>query len=73
MGLAGAAGEEVAQFPPDHEADELVHGAVFGSMLAGVLAVPQHHHPVGDLEHLVQLVRDEDDRDALGLELALSP
>ena len=32
------------------------------------LAAPQHGDPVGDLEHLVQLVRDEDDRLALRLQ-----
>ena len=32
------------------------------------LAAPQHGDAVGDLEHLVQLVADEDDRQALALE-----
>ena len=35
-----------------------------------LLAAPQHGDAVGDLEHLAQLVRDEDDRDALGGERA---
>jgi hypothetical protein len=34
------------------------------------LAVAEHGDPVGDLEHLVQRVGDEDDRLAVGLELA---
>ena len=35
-----------------------------------LLAAAQDADPVGDLEHLVQLVRDEDDRHPLGLQVA---
>ena len=35
-----------------------------------LLAAPQHGDPVGDLEHLVQLVADEDDRLAVGPQAA---
>ncbi len=37
------------------------------------LAAPQHGDPVGDLEHLVQLVADEDDRHALALKTLEDP
>ena len=35
-----------------------------------LLAAPQDGHAVGDVEHLVELVRDEDDRRALGRQRA---
>ncbi len=35
---------------------------------ANLLSAPEHSDPVGDLEHLVQLVADEDDREALARE-----
>ena len=37
------------------------------------LAAPQHGDAVGDLEHLVELVRDEDDRRAVGLQRRAAP
>ena len=37
------------------------------------LPAPQDGDPVGDLEHLVQLVADEDDRHALALEALEDP
>ena len=49
------------QVPPDHHPGE--GGRVgFGRLhRSDPLAVPQHGHPVGDLQHLVELVGDEDD------------
>ena len=41
-----------------------------GSTVRDRGAAPDHGDLVGDREHLVELVRDEDDRQALGLELA---
>ena len=37
-------------------------GGLGGDHLAHVLALAQHHHAVGDVLHLVQLVGDDDDR-----------
>ena len=46
----------------DHEAREaLLRRALRGQRL-DQLAAAEHRDPVGDLEHLVELVRDEDDR-----------
>ena len=41
-----------------------------GDQRAGDAAVAQHGDPVGDLDHLVDVVRDEDDARALGHEVA---
>ena len=52
---------------PHHEARE----AGLGRALAGtvsIFAASEHGDPVGDLEHLVQLVGDEDDRHAFAVE-----
>jgi hypothetical protein len=54
----------------DHHLGDLFAGGVGGVHGADDPAVAQHGDPVGDLEHLVQRVGDEDDRLALGLELA---
>ena len=44
---------------------QLELGDVLGHALPDQRAVAQHRHPVGDLEDLVEEVRDEHDRDAL--------
>ncbi len=60
---------DVAQIPADHHPDEDV-GVDFRDVLrADVFAVPEHRHPVGDGEDFVELVGDEDDSHAVGLEL----
>ena len=46
---------------PDHELGELLLGRTFPRQRLDLLAAPENGHPVGDLEHLVQLVADEDD------------
>ena len=38
--------------------------------VADVLALAQHGHAVGDLQHLVQLMRDDDEGLAVGLHVA---
>ncbi len=50
---------------PDHQPGELLLGRPSGRQRLDLLPAPQHRHPVGDLEHLVQLVADEDDRHPL--------
>ena len=50
----------------DHQARELRLGRARGRHSPDRLAVAQHDDLVADLEHLVQLVGDEDDRFALG-------
>ena len=52
----------------DHEPRERLLGRALGRDGVDALAAPQHRHAVGDLEHLVELVRDEDDRRAVGLQ-----
>ena len=54
----------------DHHPCEAVLGRAFARDGVDPLAAPEHRDPVGDLEHLVQLVADEDDRLAVGLQAA---
>ena len=54
----------------DHHLGHLVGVGVGGGHGVDHLAVAEHGDPVGDLEHLVERVGDEDDRLAVGLELA---
>ncbi len=49
----------------DHQARELRLGRTRGGQRLDLLPAPEHRDAVGDLEHLVQLVADEDDRHAL--------
>ena len=51
----------------DHRAGERLLGRALARHRLDLLAAPQDGDPVGDLEHLVQLVADEDDRLAVGL------
>ena len=65
-----------ALLDPEHDlaADHQLRQARLGRALArdgvDLLAAAEDADPVGDLEHLVQLVRDEDDRHPVGLEVA---
>ena len=52
----------------DHQAREALLGRALLRDGLDRLAAPKHGDAVGDLEHLVELVRDEDDRLPLGLE-----
>jgi hypothetical protein len=54
----------------DHEPREARLRGALGRDRVHLLAPPQHRHPVGDLEHLAQLVRDEDHGHALARERA---
>ena len=62
--------EAVVERAAHHGGDELVHVGVGGVLGHDHVAVAQHRHVVADLEDLVHLVRDVDERDALALELA---
>ena len=53
---------------PDHHPREPLLGRAGGRDGVDDDAAAERRDPVGDLQHLVQLVRDEDDRLALGLE-----
>ena len=55
---------------PDHHPREPGLRRAFARDRVDRLAAPQNRDPVGDLEHLVQLVADEDDRHALADERA---
>ena len=57
--------------PSDHVGDHLVLGEAFDLVVErGVAAVPQDGHPIRQLEHLLELVTDEDHGDALGAQLS---
>ncbi len=49
----------------DHQPRQRALGRALGRHGVDHLAAPQDGHAVGDVEHLVELVRDEDDRRAL--------
>ena len=51
----------------------LLLGGTLARQRLDLLASPENGHPVGDLEHLVQLVADEDDGHALAGERAQDP
>ena len=68
--LLGDAEEHVA---PDHHARERLLGRALGRHRLDLLAAPQHAHAVGDVEHLAELVGDEDDRLALRGQRAQDP
>ncbi len=55
---------------PDHRADELVLGQRRGRRRQDELAVAEHDDVVADLEDLLEMVRDVEDRDAAGDERA---
>ena len=54
----------------DHQLGQVVLVRLCRDALADDTATPDHRDPVGDLEHLVQLVADEDDAVTLGGEPA---
>ena len=57
----------------DHHPREAVLGRALARHRVDLAPAPQHGDAVGDLEHLVQLVADEDDRHALALEALEDP
>ena len=64
-GVAGVLVDAQQHLAPDHHPRETLLGRALGRDRVDDDAAPQRRDPVGDLEHLVQLVRDEDDRLAL--------
>ena len=62
--------EAVLERTADHCGDQLVHVGVLGALGHDEVAVTKHRDVVADLEDLVHLVRDVDERDALALEHA---
>ena len=69
-GLAGRLVDRQDDLAADHELGELASVAPARGLGADRLAAAQHRDPVGDVEHLVELVGDEDDRRALRGEAA---
>ena len=55
---------------PDHQLRQAGLGRALARDGVDLLAAAEDADPVGDLEHLVQLVRDEDDRHPAGLQVA---
>ena len=53
---------------PDHQARQALLGRALGGHRVDLLAAPQHGHAVRDLQDLAELVADEDDRHAVGLQ-----
>ncbi|GAA3048468.1 hypothetical protein GCM10020000_30910 [Streptomyces olivoverticillatus] len=70
VGDRGLAGLRRGQFLADHQLGELLGRGLAGDRGAHGGAAPDDGDVVGDGEYLAQLVRDEDDRQTLGLELA---
>ena len=63
LALGGSA-EHLRRLAPDDQQDRLVGRRLRDDALAGDAPVAQHDHAVGDLEHLVETVRDIDHADA---------
>ena len=63
--LGALLGDPEEHVAADHQAREALLRRALGRHRLDLLAAPQHAHAVGDLEHLAELVRDEDDRLAL--------
>ena len=63
------AGEELGHVAPDHVLDREARRDLRPRPRRDPAAVAQHRHAVGDLEHLVQAVADEQDRHAARREL----
>ncbi len=54
----------------DHQLGQAALGGALGGDRRDLHAAPQHGHAVGDLQHLVELVRDQDDGGAARAQLA---
>src|SRR2546428_10833349 len=57
----------------DHQADEFVHRQPGNRIGADILPVPQYGHAVGNIEHLLQAMRDVDDADIERTKVADQP
>ena len=65
-----AMGEQAIDLAADHQPDDALDVELGDRGLAGQRTVAQHGGVVADLQHLLEPVGDEDDRDALGLQPA---
>src|SRR5262245_5668090 len=72
-GLGALLVDAQQHFAAHHELRELLLSGAFAGQRLDHLAAPEDRHPVGDLQHLVQLVADEDDGHALTGERAEDP
>ena len=63
-------GKIARQFAAHHQLNHLAPGDSVDRPLAHVAAVAEHHHPVGNRNHLFQPVGDGDDADPLPSEVA---
>ena len=70
VGDGRLAGVGLGQLAADHQLGELAGGHVLGQHRRDSATCPNDGDRVGDGEHLVELVADEEHRDALGGELA---
>ena len=68
--MGGIRRVEIADAVADDRMQHFVDIGLSGVEIAGVAAVTQHHDPVGDGEHLLEIVGDVDDGDAFGLQPA---
>lgn len=57
-------GEELGDFPADHGHDQIVVGDLVDIPAADVLRVAENGDATGQPVHVLEAVRDEDDRDA---------
>jgi len=69
VGSAGLLGRLGGQRPANHHLGQLLLGRALHRRRADGAAVAQHRHPVAQLDDLVQLVGDEDQRVAVALHL----
>ena len=65
-----AMNEERIDLAADHQADDAVDGRVGDGAAADQTAVAKHRVAVADLHHLLEPMGDEDDAQALGLQIA---
>ena len=55
--------KDLRRLAPDDQQDHLLRRRLVDPALPGHPAVAQHHHAIGDLEHLIEPMRDVDDAD----------
>ena len=66
----GRATEDLRRLAPHDEKDRLVRGRLRDLSLPRDAPVAQHGHAIGNLEHLIETVRDVDHRDAASAQSA---
>ena len=63
-GACAGRGLYLRQLPPDHGGDQAMGVEFRAGVFADEPAIAQHGHAIADLVHLVEKMRDEQDRDA---------